>query len=124
MYRGYVVLAYAVAGSRGVAKPLSPLRGRINDRGEFVGAYFDAGGPTLGFLRDRRGVFTTIEVPGAEQTGAAGINNRGQIVGGYIDAGGTDPVFLCGAGASPQSTSQAPEMTSPPGSGMGNALLP
>jgi uncharacterized membrane protein len=98
--------------------------GRINDRGEFVGAYFDAGGPTLGFLRDRRGGFTTIEVPGAEQTGAAGINNRGQIVGAYVDAAGTDPIFVCGAGASTQSTSQAPNMTSPPGSGMGEAMLP
>ena len=52
----------------------------------------------LVFLRDKRGVFTTIDVPGAEQTGAVEINNRGQIVGAYIDAGGTDPVFLRGKG--------------------------
>jgi hypothetical protein len=96
--------------------------GRINDRGELVGAYFDAGGPTLGFLRDRRGVFTTIEVPGAEQTGAVGINNRGQIVGAYVDAGGTDPEFLCeDEGSTSPSTSLAPRMTPPPGSGMGEA---
>jgi hypothetical protein len=56
---------------------------------------------------------------------ALDINNRGQIVGAYVDAGGTDPVFLCGAeGSAPPSTSQAPEMTPPPGSSMGNAMLP
>jgi len=32
--------------------------------------------------------FTTIDVPGAAETGAAGINGAGQIVGGYTDAGG------------------------------------
>ena len=101
------------------------LSGDINDRGEFVGIYLDAGGPFLGFLRDKEGVITTIDAPGAEQTGAVGINNRGQIVGAYVDAGGTDPVFLCGAeGSAPPSTSQAPKMTSPPGSGMGKAMLP
>jgi uncharacterized membrane protein len=99
--------------------------GRINDRGEFVGAYFDAGGPTLGFLRDKEGVFTTIEVPGAEQTGAVGINNRGQIVGAYVDAGGPAPVPLCeDEGSAPPSTSLAPKMMPPPGSGMGEAMLP
>ena len=101
------------------------VSGKINDRGQFVGVYLDAGGPTLGFLRDRRGVFTTIDVPGAEQTGAVGINNRGQIVGAYVDAGGTDPIFVCGTeGSASPSKSQAPKMTSPPGSGMGKAMLP
>ena len=78
----------------------------------------------LVFLRDKRGVFTTIDVPGAEQTGAVGINNRGQIVGAYIDAGGTDPVFLCGAKVSPRSMPQALTTTSPLASGKGQALLP
>ena len=41
----------------------------------------DADGPNLGFLRDRRGRFTTIQVPGATQTQAYAINDRGQIVG-------------------------------------------
>jgi uncharacterized membrane protein len=99
--------------------------GRFNDRGELVGAYFDAGGPTHGFLRDKKGVFTTIEVPGAEQTGAVGINNRGQIVGAYVDAGGADPMSLCeDEGSASPSTSLAPKMTRPRGSGMGEAMLP
>ncbi|HEX2462401.1 MAG TPA: hypothetical protein VHJ58_19815, partial [Vicinamibacterales bacterium] len=98
--------------------------GKINDRGEFVGSYFDAGGPQHGFLRDKRGVFTTIDFPGAEQTGAVGINNRGQIVGAYVDASGTDPVLPCGTeGSALPSTSQAPKMTSPPGSGMAKAMF-
>jgi probable HAF family extracellular repeat protein len=101
------------------------LSGDINDRGEIVGSYLDAGGPALGFLRDKRAVFTTIDVPGAEQTAAVGNNNRGQIVGAYVDAGGTDPIFVCGPeGSAPPSMSQASKMTPPPGSGMGEAMLP
>jgi uncharacterized membrane protein len=98
----------------------SNVSGKINDRGEFVGAYFDAGGPTHGFLRVKEGVFTTVDVAGAEQTGAVGINNRGQIVGAYPDAGGTDPEFLCeDEGSASPSTSLAPKVTPLPGSGMG-----
>ena len=41
-----------------------------------------------GFLRNERGRFTTIHVPGAVQTQAFGINNRGQVVGEYLDADG------------------------------------
>jgi uncharacterized membrane protein len=103
----------------------------INGRGQIVGFYLDAEGTIHGFLRNRgrgarrdQGVFTTIDLPGALATTADDINNRGQIVGAYVDAGGTDPVFPCGTGASPQSTSQAPKMTPPPGSGMGQAMLP
>ena len=47
-----------------------------------------------GFLRDQRGRFTTIHVPGAVQTQAFGINNRGQVVGEYLDADGTIHGFL------------------------------
>jgi probable HAF family extracellular repeat protein len=58
----------------------------INDRGQFTGAYIDAGGTQHGFLLDD-GVFTTIDFPGsADFNIARGINDRGQIVGTFFDA--------------------------------------
>src|SRR5713101_367718 len=38
--------------------------------------------------------FTTIDVPGATDTGASGINSLGQIMGGYALADGTRHGFL------------------------------
>ncbi len=58
----------------------------INNRGQIVGGYVDAGGIAHGFLLDKKGDFTTINAPGALVTGAFGINNRGQVVGYYADA--------------------------------------
>jgi hypothetical protein len=46
-----------------------------------------------GFRLDR-GVFTTIDVPGAASTQAFDIDNRGQIVGEYRDAVGIFHGFL------------------------------
>jgi uncharacterized membrane protein len=65
---------------------------RLNNRGQMVGTYVDAGGGTPGgfthglLLED--GVFTTIDVPGASgplETEILGINNQGQMVGTYRD---------------------------------------
>lgn len=58
----------------------------INDRGEIVGSS-DRGSARSyhGFLRDRRGRFWRIDVPGAKGTAAARINDRGDIVGYYSD---------------------------------------
>jgi uncharacterized membrane protein len=55
----------------------------INNRGQIVGAYVDAGIGYHGFLRDQAGRFTTIDIPGAKGTGIYRINDRGQIVGRY-----------------------------------------
>jgi probable HAF family extracellular repeat protein len=55
----------------------------INNRGQIVGGYKEAGNATHGFLRDRAGRFTTIDVPGAKGTGIYRINDRGQLVGRY-----------------------------------------
>ena len=57
----------------------------INDVGQVVGAYTDAGGVTHGFLLSA-GVFTTVDFPGATGTTPSGINNLGRIVGSYLDA--------------------------------------
>jgi uncharacterized membrane protein len=43
---------------------------------------------------DVGGSFTTIDVPGASSTHAAGINDSGQIVGYFVDATGTHGFFL------------------------------
>ena len=58
----------------------------INSRGEVVG-YPDVGSARSyhGFLRDRRGRFRRIDVPGAMGTAAARITDHGQIVGYYSD---------------------------------------
>jgi hypothetical protein len=53
----------------------------INDRHQIVGEYIDDGLMSRGFLLDKGGRFTRIDVPGALGTNAAKINNRGQIVG-------------------------------------------
>jgi uncharacterized membrane protein len=73
--------------------------GGINDRGQIVGPYLDAEGAVHGFLRDRgrgpprdKGIFTTIDVPGALATSADDINDRGQIVGTYSEVSNTRPI--------------------------------
>jgi hypothetical protein len=55
--------------------------GDINNRGEIVGAFPDAGA-VHNFVRDRRGRYTTFDLPGAPGTvaGVGDINDRGQIV--------------------------------------------
>jgi uncharacterized membrane protein len=73
----------------------------INDRGQIAGSYRPSAGgacsdtvPLRGFLRDERGRFTTIRIPGARQVQALGINDRGQIVGDYLAADGTTHGYL------------------------------
>jgi uncharacterized membrane protein len=56
----------------------------INDRGQVAGEYVRAGSES-GFVRDRRGRFTVLDIPGAKGTEALGINDRGQIVGDYSE---------------------------------------
>ena len=73
----------------------------INNRGQIVGTYIDAGGPsaggfTHGFLLNEKGVFTTIDFPGPSETELVGINNQGEIVGVYRDAAGITRGVLLG----------------------------
>jgi hypothetical protein len=63
--------------------------GAINNRGQIVGKYNDGttstgpGASEHGFLRDRNGTYTRIDLPGARATAANSINDLGQIVGAY-----------------------------------------
>jgi probable HAF family extracellular repeat protein len=80
---------------KGVFTPLEDVPGAgrtahlaINNRGQTVGTCDDGAGPPVrGFLRDRRGRFTTFDVPGASSTWPLGINDRGHVVGLYVDSG-------------------------------------
>jgi probable HAF family extracellular repeat protein len=68
----------------------------INNQGQITGFYSDGRG-LHGFLYDS-GVYTTLDVSGANLTLAAGINDRGQIVGVYEDSNGVSHGFLYDAG--------------------------
>jgi uncharacterized membrane protein len=77
----------------------------INPRGDIVGIYCQltpcSGAPgnrtTLGFLL-RKGVFTTIHVPGALETRPFKINRRGKILGSYVGTEGRQHLFLLSKG--------------------------
>ena len=62
---------------------------KINNRGDVVGSYFGDDGFSHGFLL-RRGVVTTLDFPGANDTFAWGINDLETIVGFWdlVDANG------------------------------------
>lgn len=57
----------------------------INDAGEIVGNYRDAGGVGHGYVLSGGG-FRPFDFPGAVETIANGINSAGQIVGNYATA--------------------------------------
>jgi probable HAF family extracellular repeat protein len=63
---------------------LSTLPYDVNNRGQIVGRY-DDGSSEQAFLRDQRGRFTTLQIPGARSAWASGSNDRGQIVGIYSE---------------------------------------
>ena len=76
-----VVSCWTTASSpRSISRvqPKAPAIG-INNRGQMVGAYQGRGTPH-GVLVDK-GVFTTIDPPGAFQTTAVDMNDRGEIIG-------------------------------------------
>jgi hypothetical protein len=64
----------------------------INPQGDIVGQD-SAGGINHGFLLDKEGTLTTIDVPGAASTSALGITAQGNIVGNY-SVGGINHGFL------------------------------
>jgi uncharacterized membrane protein len=59
----------------------------ITNSGTVGGWFIDAAGHAHGFLRDRKGAFTQIDVPaGTRFTTVYGLNDNGDIVGSYGDA--------------------------------------
>jgi probable HAF family extracellular repeat protein len=65
---------------------LGTLAFGINDIGEVVGDYVNKNDQhRYGFLRSRKGDFTTFDVPNSAFTIGEGINNAGTIVGYYAD---------------------------------------
>jgi hypothetical protein len=61
----------------------------INNLGKIAGGYVDTDVAYHGFLRDRRGRFTTVDVPGARATQPSDMNDLGQVVRGYQRPGGS-----------------------------------
>jgi probable HAF family extracellular repeat protein len=61
----------------------------INNSGQIVGFFFDAGNTTTHGFLDTGGSFINIDVPRATSTAAYGINASGQIVGYFADALGS-----------------------------------
>jgi YVTN family beta-propeller protein len=60
----------------------------LNNRGQNVGSYLDAGGVLHGYLRQSNGSFVTIDAPNSTTTVATSINDFGVIVGEWVDFGG------------------------------------
>jgi probable HAF family extracellular repeat protein len=83
---------------------IDTLPSAIDNRGQIVGGYSDAGGTAHGFVRDKSGTFRTIDHPDAASgpdvgTLPSGVNNRGQVVGQYVDADLRCHGFLLSRGA-------------------------
>jgi len=66
----------------------------INNLGQIVGRFDDAGGTTRGFLRASAGTFRVLEPPGATFTVASDINDAGDVAGRFLDADGLNHAFL------------------------------
>ena len=60
----------------------------INNQGQSVGRFQDAGGVTHGYLRQPDGSFVTIDPTGSVLSEAFGINDLGVVVGVWQDANG------------------------------------
>ena len=66
----------------------------INDLGQIVGWYLDAGGVTHGFIYSG-GDFTNLDEPaGVNGTQLNGINNAGEVVGSYVDGSNVTHGFV------------------------------
>src|SRR5262249_13068926 len=75
----------------------STTAAHVNDAGQIVGGYQDAGG-AHGYIVSG-GIFTTLNDPlGVKGTSATGINDTGQIVGTYTDPGGHQHGFIDNGG--------------------------
>jgi probable HAF family extracellular repeat protein len=94
-------IAHATCSFTTIADPLDngyTVAQGINDAGQIVGYYQDAGGAQHGFLLSG-GSYSTLNVPGAASTQANGINNAGQISGYSATGGGATTGFVRSGGS-------------------------
>jgi hypothetical protein len=71
----------------------------VNPEGAIVGYYVDTVNVAHGYVRDRNGAFTNVDVPGAgsgsgQGTFSIGNNPAGAVTGYYVDANGVAHGFL------------------------------
>lgn len=69
------------------AGAMGTIASGINDSGQVVGDFFDAGNHNNGFMLSGA-TYSTVDVPAAAATVATGVNNSGQITGYYTDGSG------------------------------------
>lgn len=72
---------------------ITTLNGGPNPEGTNIGTYTDTAAVVHGFTL-QRGVFTTLDVPGASATTPNWITPQGMIVGGFLDASGASHGFI------------------------------
>ncbi len=74
----------------------------INGAGDIIGAYSDARGKQRAFLQ-RKGVYTTFDVPGSQRTRAHRMNRSGQVVGMFVNGAGVTHAFRTTVASAAQS---------------------
>ncbi len=70
------------------------LDGGPNPEGTSVGTYVDAAGVTHGFVLNKKGIFTSFDVPGSTSTTPNVIDPQGAIVGSFLDASNVSHGFI------------------------------
>jgi hypothetical protein len=86
---GYVDIGGTLTAFNGPAGNIGTFPTALNSSDTVVGKYTDSSGNGHGFLRDpKTGAVTTVDFPGAAQSGLTGINDAGTMVGYYIDVYG------------------------------------
>jgi hypothetical protein len=74
------------------------LSGGPNPEGTSVGTYTNTSGVTHGFVLTRKGIFTSLDVPGSTATTPNLIDPQGTIVGSYLDASNVSHGFILQGG--------------------------
>ena len=70
------------------------LSGGPSPEGTSVGIYIDIAGVTHGFVLNKKGIFTSFDVPGSTATTPNLIDPQGTIVGSYLDASNVSHGFI------------------------------
>src|SRR5438270_66809 len=74
------------------------LSGGPNPEGTSVGIYIDTAGVTHGFVLNKKGIFTSLDVPGSTSTTPNLIDPQGTIVGSYLDVSNVSHGFILRGG--------------------------